>query len=94
MGWRGTNEGDNLKAISGWESNGNGMNSSGFTAVPGGYCFNGEGNRMGDLAVFWSSTDYDNKEAWDRVLNQAYSTVGRDNSHNKDDGLSIRLIRD
>ena len=36
-GWRGTNEGEKMKSNSGWNNNGNGANSSGFTALPGGY---------------------------------------------------------
>lgn len=34
-GYRGTDEGDKLKATTGWYNNGNGTNESGFTALPG-----------------------------------------------------------
>lgn len=41
-----------------------GTNTSGFTAVPAG-AGNGEGfHRMGDWALFWSSSGYDDQRAW------------------------------
>ncbi len=43
-----------------WDGN----NETGFTALPAG-AGNGEGfQRMGDWALFWSSTSYDERRAW------------------------------
>ncbi|MEZ5106155.1 MAG: FISUMP domain-containing protein [Draconibacterium sp.] len=44
LGYRGTDQGDQLKANYGWRNNGNGTNSSCFTAMPGGFCFPGNIN--------------------------------------------------
>ena len=38
-GYRGTYEGKQMKFTSGWADNGNGTNSSGFDALPGGGCY-------------------------------------------------------
>ena len=40
-GWRGSPVGDYMKSTSGWNSGGNGSNSSGFTGLPGGYRYSG-----------------------------------------------------
>ena len=45
--------GEKLKASSGWENNGNGSNSSGFSALPGG---SSSGSGSGTTAYFLSST--------------------------------------
>ena len=44
---RGFDAGINLKSTTGWDNNGNGTNSSGFTSLPGGY----RGN-VGDFSNF------------------------------------------
>ena len=41
--WRGSDQGEKMKSTSGWYDNGNGTNSSGFNALPGGSC-DGLGN--------------------------------------------------
>ena len=49
-----------LKSTSGWPGNGNGLDTYGFSALPGGYKANEEFNPNfedeGDYAYFWSST--------------------------------------
>jgi uncharacterized protein (TIGR02145 family) len=56
--WRGTNQGNQLKSTSTWNSNGNGTNSSGFTALAGGYRFGLDGGftGLGTTSYWWSST--------------------------------------
>ena len=86
-GWRGTNEGDQLKTSS-W----GGTNSSGFTALPGGYrnangSFYGEGS--GDH--WWSATE-SGAGAWRRSLYSSRSDVYRD-TRDKGFGFSVRCIR-
>jgi len=66
--WRGTNEGKKLKSQSGWISNGNGSNTSGFSALPcGGREFTTSFEDKGYLANFWTSAG-DDEYAWKRCL--------------------------
>ena len=56
--WRDSGEvGLKLKSSLGWDENGNGDNSSGFHALPGG-CRNSDGVyvNLGSMADFWSSS--------------------------------------
>ena len=55
--WRGTDQGAKLKSTSGWADGENGNNSSGFSALPGGYRFGHTGafNGIGMLTYWWSS---------------------------------------
>jgi len=58
-----------LRSTSGWNENGNGDNSSGFTAIPGGYRSNGGGFRgLGSYAFFWSASEIGSSNAWGRGL--------------------------
>lgn len=94
--YRGLDEGDKLKATSGWKENGNGTNESGFFALPGGERkFDGYFDTLGAIATFWSSTEENTSPifAWPRSLNYLYSGVDR-NISNKPSGYSIRLVRD
>ncbi len=57
--WRGTNQGTQLKNHNGWDNNGNGSNTSGFSALPGGYrwAVTGEFFNLGTLSYWWSSSE-------------------------------------
>jgi uncharacterized protein (TIGR02145 family) len=58
-GFRGTDQGTQLKSTSTWTENGNGTNSSGFTALGAGYrqWITGEFYGSGTFTYFWTSTD-------------------------------------
>jgi len=57
--------GSKLKSTTGWDSNGNGTNNYGFTALPGGYRgSNGIYKLIGSSGLWWSSTDEYNKGIW------------------------------
>ena len=58
-GWRGTDQGAQLKSTTGWAPGENGTNTSGFSGTPGGYRYglNGAFNDLGNLTYWWSSTD-------------------------------------
>ena len=58
-GFRGTNQGTQLKSTSTWAENGNGTNSSGFNALGAGYrqWITGEFYGSGTFTYFWTSTD-------------------------------------
>jgi len=92
--WRGTNQGDKLKSTSGWNSGGNGNNSSGFSALPGSSRnLIGEFHHKGSIAHYWSATELNNYDAWERMLFVYYKDIGRDED-NEGNGFSVRCIRD
>jgi len=95
-GWRGTDEGGKMKeeGTTHWQSPNTGAtNSSGFSALPGGYRRDGNYYYMGYGADFWSSTEHDSGYAWYRLLSYDSSDVGR-NGNYKQGGFSVRCIRD
>ncbi|WP_170264958.1 fibrobacter succinogenes major paralogous domain-containing protein [Salibacter halophilus] len=89
--------GNSLKSESGWEDDGNGTNKSGFTGIAAGSRtedgfsdgFNGKGNG----ADFWSSTSYNDYDAWYSSLSSVESTFYMYRG-DKENGLSIRCIKD
>jgi uncharacterized protein (TIGR02145 family) len=69
-------------------------NSSGFTALPGGYRYgSGIFLSLGNYAYFWSSTGVGTDHAWFRYLNYYYTDVYTD-FDNKYFGFSSRCVRD
>lgn len=100
IGYRGTDEGGKLKevGITHWKSPNEGAtNSSGFSAVPGGYRYGSSGafSRMGSSASFWSTTENGSDDTWHRLL--YYHVSGVDRSYGNNDepgGFSVRCIRD
>jgi uncharacterized protein (TIGR02145 family) len=69
-------------------------NSSGFSGLPGGYRSNiGAFYPIGDLGLWWSSTEFDTIDAWRRILYFNTSSVTRNNNY-KTDGFSIRCVKD
>ena len=94
-GLRGTDEGTKLKSTSGWNSNGNGTDSYGFTALPAGYRFNnGDFDNIGDIAYFWSSSDGGSGLAWHRYLSYSVLGISRYHYGNQRDGFSVRCVKD
>jgi uncharacterized protein (TIGR02145 family) len=93
-GWRGDEHGLLLKATTAWNVNGNGTDSLGFTAFPGGLRGNSEGFfNVGIGGYWWSSTQSSSEEAWYRVLYWSIPNVSR-YYLNKDYGFSVRCIKD
>ena len=87
--------GEKLKSRSGWSENGNGTNSSGFNALPGGYRGrSGDFSSLGNYALFWSSSEYGSNGAWRRYLSYDGADVGRSSGRSKRGGFSVRLVRD
>ena len=68
-------------------------NSSGFTALPGGYRLNGKFNKIGDYCGWWSSTESAENNAWIRVLLFSYNNLATI-YHDKVNGFSVRCIQD
>ncbi len=69
-------------------------NSSGFSGLPGGYCyFSGYFNFQGSLGVWWSSSEGSAGSAWDRLLIYIRASADRFNE-DKENGFSVRCVRD
>jgi uncharacterized protein (TIGR02145 family) len=92
--WRGTTEGDELKNTTGWTA-GNGTNTSGFSAVPGGYRYYETGAffGLGTVAYFWTTTQDGMDRAYMRQLDSTHSTVQRANA-DMNAGKSVRCLKD
>ncbi len=102
MGWRGTNEGTKMKAKEAWDNNGNGTNSSGFSALPAGIRSDkGLFSDAGKATHFWSTTEYVNMTnlAFNRKLSYNQPGVGWFHASHlygypKDFGFSVRCVKD
>jgi uncharacterized protein (TIGR02145 family) len=96
-GYMGTDQGGQLKEAdtTHWISpNAGATNSSGFTALSGGYRYiDGAFNYAGKYGNWWSSTEYSATIAWSRGLFYKNTGVYRYNV-NKKEGSSVRCIRD
>ena len=79
-----TNAAGNLSA--------SGRNSSGFSALPAGYYYGSYGG-FGDGADFWSATETDSSDAWQRSLYYGNAGVHR-SCGTKNFGYSVRCLRD
>ena len=92
-GWRGTDEGSQMKATSGWSGTGNGTNSSDFSALPGsGRAFSGSFDGAGNAAGWWTSS-INGGQAWFRYLYSTQDGVVR-NPDLWRSGWSVRCVQD
>lgn len=88
--------GGKMKATSGWKSPNTGAtNSSGFTALPGGYRSAGNGSfySVGDYGNWWSSTATDAGSAYNRRLYYGTANAYRLNRIKKN-GFAVRCLKD
>ncbi len=93
--WRGTDEGGKLKEGGEvhWVSPNTGAtNSSGFTALPGGYRPADSFFALGEKGYWWSATEYDSIRAWFRYLHTTTDQVYRYGSHTTS-GFSVRCLK-
>ncbi len=92
--WRGTDQGTKLKSTTGWLTDGNGSNTSGFNALPAGYRFYGDGTTkgLGLITYFWTSNYVDDLIATYRRLDAEETAVYRDATH-KEAGKSVRCVK-
>ncbi len=93
VGWSGGSDaGLKMKSINGWFNNGNGTNSSGFTALPSGYFdYNGTFGGLTFGTYFWSSSLQSPAYPWYRCLFFDHADVGR-YFNQKTFGFSLRCI--
>ena len=94
-GWRGTNQGTQMKTMYGWAYGGNGSNSSGFSGLPGDYRKSDLGtfNYAGLRGFWWSSSPSDNTYSWSRALFEEKTGTFRYFDHFRS-GFSVRCIKD
>ena len=94
MGRRGTNQGAQVKADYGWGIESNGTNSSGFSALPGGFRV-GDGSGSSDgIGRWWTSTPNGTTRSWHRDLLSEDDKIGRNWDAEVHFGLSARCIQD
>lgn len=98
LGIQVTGYSDNLKSTFGWANGGNGSNSSGFKALPGGYRhysasayphFQG----AGESTLFWSSSIIDGEPRYFYLLGTASPYIHW-NEYYLQAGMSVRCIQD
>jgi len=80
-----------------WTNSNNANNSSGFTALPGGWRYAGESYDfmfIGDLNVFWTSTNKNFLQAKYVEIRKKSKGVNIVSSTTKSYGMSIRCIKD
>lgn len=69
-------------------------NSSGFTALPGGYRISTDGSftGLGQYGIFWSSSPADAASGWDRYMYYTSDDATRSNAP-KGNGFSVRCLK-
>ena len=89
--------GGKLKSTNSWKSfNTGASNSSGFTALPGGYrSYEGTFSAStGDLGIWWTSTETKTGSAWRRVMSYLNNGVQILNDLPDGSGFSVRCLKD
>jgi uncharacterized protein (TIGR02145 family) len=94
-GWRFTGDvGRKLKSEAGWDNDGNGSNSSSFSAIPAGYRYASGGFLgLGGYATFWTASEFDKGSAIRRYLYHNQTGIGRFNDFTTS-GFSVRCVKD
>ena len=90
-GYRGTNQGSQMKADYGWPEGGGGTNSSGFSGLPGGQRYQqGQYYDGYGSSYWWSSSEIGfNYRHLNWINDQVYRNYGDPNK-----GMSVRCIQD
>jgi uncharacterized protein (TIGR02145 family) len=93
--FRGTDQGTQMKNQTGWPAGQNGTNTSGFSALPGGYRYNIDGtfNLVGTMTYFWAADELDAARGWYRRLDGAQTGVNK-GATEKPAGKYIRCVKD
>jgi uncharacterized protein (TIGR02145 family) len=73
---------------------GNGDNTSGFNALPGGKIYNGNFNSLGESGYWWTSTEYRTGFSFYRALHHNKSTEIDGYFSENYNGLSVRCVKD
>jgi uncharacterized protein (TIGR02145 family) len=87
--------GTKLKSTSGWNSNGNGTDEFGFSALPGGNGIsNGDFSSVGWGGLWWSATEGSASDAYYRGMGYCHATVNRSDYGGKAFLFSVRCVKD
>jgi uncharacterized protein (TIGR02145 family) len=68
-------------------------NSSGFTALPGGFVAGADDWDITYIAIFWTSTEYNATKAWRRWPHYYDAKIRRDRDEPKTCGYSVRCVK-
>jgi len=86
-------EGLKLKAKSGWDSNGNGTDDFGFSALPGGLCYSfGTFDDVGDYGNWWSADEHDSNNAYYWYMDY-YFEIAHWDDYDKASLFSVRCLQ-
>jgi uncharacterized protein (TIGR02145 family) len=93
--WRGTDQGTQMKNATGWKTGENGTNTSGFSALPGGYRYRLDGafNNIGDLSYWWCSDEKSPSTGNYRRLDGSNAGVFREGTL-ESAGKYVRCVKD
>lgn len=95
--WRGTDAGTKLKLNDHnyWDNlEYDSSANSGFNALPGGIRIRiGRFMARGEYSLFWTSTEFDNYDAWGHGYKDKYDQAGR-RSGDKSFGVAVRCVKD
>jgi len=88
----GGEESKNLKAKSGWINNGNGLDTYGFSALPGGYGnSDGSFSHVGYYGYWWSASEINSNDAYSQSM--SYSEGVYFYFNDKDFLRSVRCLQ-
>jgi uncharacterized protein (TIGR02145 family) len=93
--FRGAPVGDYMKSTSGWNSEGNGSNSSGFNGIPGGFRgdWSNDFEGLGNYGYWWASSEDNIQASWYRLLYKQ-TDDGYRGSYWNEGGFSARCLKD
>lgn len=89
----GENAGDQLKSTEGWKNDGNGTNTTGFSALPGGLRGMNLYYATGGMGYWWSSSADSPEAAWSWRLSSGNDSMTPLDTDLRN-GFSIRCLRD
>ncbi len=80
-----------LKSKGGWKNRLNNANSSGFSAMPGGYIIGTNFTNAGEVGAWWTNTSVDNNQAINYSIFDKTANLSK-NTESKDYGYSVRCV--
>jgi len=86
-----------LKATSGWNDNGNGTDTYGFAALPGGIGYSSSFSSVGYAGAWWSASEDEDSEglyAYSWNVDNINKEVQRRSLYKSNDLVSVRCVKD
>ena len=96
LGWRGSNEGGKLKALTTWwDPNSYATDEYNFSAIPAGEVTGaGQTVNSGGWTWFWTTTEANDGAVYWRELGYNLGEIRREYTYGKNDGKSVRCLED